>query len=77
MCMQSLQTQVHLHQLVISLDKMFLYKIKNNLHQQIHILSEDFDEANTLFLSAVAPKTMKKDALHRLLFTSVTCDDLI
>jgi hypothetical protein len=51
---------------------------------KIYILSEDFtkskldfDEANTYFLSAIAPKAIKKEALHRLLFKSVTCENLI
>lgn len=54
------------------------------LDSKIYILSEDFtkskldfDEANTYFLSAIAPKTIKKDALQRLLFKNVTCEDLI
>ncbi len=57
--------------------------IQEMLDSKIYILSEDFtkfkvdfDEANTLFLCAIAPKTIKKDALQRLLFKSVTYEDL-
>lgn len=80
----------HKQQNLINTD--LIETIQEMLNSKIYILSEDFtkskvesqleskldfDEANTYFLSAIAPKAIKKDALHKLLFKSVTCEDLI
>lgn len=57
--------------------------VQEMLSTSQYILSEDFtktkldlDEANTLFLSAISPKAIKKDGLQRLLFKSKVYDDL-
>lgn len=50
--------------------------VQEMLSTMQYILSEDFrkgkldfEEANTWFLSAISPKTIRKDALHKILFT--------
>jgi hypothetical protein len=58
--------------------------VQEMLETERYILSEtftstklNFEEANTYFLSAIAPKKINKDNLQKLLFNNVVCDDLI
>ncbi len=47
------------------------------LHQDITQNKLDFTEANTLFLSSVAPSKLDKNDLQNLIFKNVVCDSLI
>jgi hypothetical protein len=58
--------------------------VKEMLDSKQYILSEsfmssklNFEDVNTLFMSAIAPKDVKRDDLQKLLFKSVVCDNLI
>jgi hypothetical protein len=61
-----------------------LETIQEMLHSKQYTLSEsfmssklNFEEVKTYFLSAIAPKKVKTDDLHKLLFKSVVCEYLI
>lgn len=62
----------------------FIETIQEMLDTKQYELSEtfmsskiNFQEANTYFMSSIAPKKVKKEDLQRLLFKNIVCDDLI